>query len=32
MIHSVILAIPSIIHPRVIATTVSAVSPVSIGQ
>jgi hypothetical protein len=34
MIHSVIPAIPSVIHTRIIAatiSTVSAVSPVSIG-
>jgi hypothetical protein len=32
MIHSVIPAIPSVIHPRIIAAAISTVSPVSIGQ
>jgi hypothetical protein len=30
MIHSVILAVPSIIHPRIIAATVSTIATVSI--
>jgi hypothetical protein len=31
MIHSVIPAIPSVIHPSIIAAAISTVSPVSIG-
>jgi hypothetical protein len=32
MIHSVILAIPSIIHPGIIAATVSTIATVPIGK